>query len=226
MSTLNKVWKEFLISIIKDTFGEFIDSITINERVDWIISKLHSIKPEKLFRNILYMMNNNPISKMAIGYKIRFLEDDYQVVFNDPYTEEFDRNNSLNKEDKKLILDILDNLGIAINHHIELLFINKKSDNNLFESIKQLSDHYNIPKFESMDNKMIQEGDLVYFMEFSQILYMVAFNQNPFNSEHCSKKTKKLIKDNFPERLQAMETLKERWQTGIPLKYVKSSKIF
>lgn len=226
MSTLNKIWNEFLTSVITDTFSEFIDQSKINEIVIWIVSKIHSIQPEKLFKNILFMMNNNPLSKMAIGYKLRFIEENYQDVFNDPYTEEFDRNSLLEENDKKLVSDLLDNFGIAVNHHVELILAGREIVNDLSETVKQLSSYYNLPNLETMDSKMIKEGDLVYFMEFGQILYMVAFNQNPLNGEHCSIETQRLIREKFPKRVQAMETLKEKWPTGIPLKYVKSSKIF
>ena len=229
MSALNKIWNDFLISVITDTFGEFIDQSIISERVNWIVSKIYTIKPEKLYKNILYMMNNNPLSKMAIGYKIRFLEDDnWQNVFNDPYTEEFDKNDSLDNNDKKLISDLLNNFEIVVNHHIELILASniKTNINDLSESIKQLAIYYNLPKLENMDNKMIRNGDLIYFMDFSQILYMVVFNQNPLNSEHCPDETQKTIRDKFPKRVQAMETLKIKWPNGIPLKYVKSSNIF
>lgn len=231
MSALNKIWNDFLISVLTNTFDEFLNQSMIHERVNWIIGRMHSIEPEKLFKNILFMMNNNPLSKMAIGYKIRFLEDEWQDVFNNPYTEEFDRNDSLDSNDKKLVSDLLDNFGIAVNHHIELILsgsveLSRESVNDLSESIKQLSVYYNLPNLETMDSKMIREGDLIYFMEFGQILYMVAFNQNPLNSEPCSNITQDLIRNKFPKRIQAMESLKVRWPMGIPLKYVKSSNIF
>ena len=226
MSALNKIWNDFLISVLTDTFSEFLDQSVINERVNWMINRMHSIEPEKLFKNVLFMMNNNPLSKMAVGYKIRFLEDDYQTVFNDPYTEEFDRNDSLDTNDKKLVSDLLDNFGITVNHHVELIIAGSAIVNDLSESIKQLSTYYNLPNLEIIDSKMIREGDLVYFMEFGQILYMVAFNQNPLNGEPCSDITQELIRNKFPRRVQAMETLKIRWPTGIPLKYVKSSNLF
>ena len=104
MTGVSKIWKNFLTSVISETFGDFIDSKEIENRSTWILSKINSIAPELLFKNLLYMMNNNPVSKMAIGYKLRFLEDDYKEVFINPFTEEFDNNDSLKIEDKKLLI--------------------------------------------------------------------------------------------------------------------------
>lgn len=226
MSSLNKMWSNFLRSVLTNTFREFLNESMINERVNWIVDNIKSITPEKLFRNILYMMNNNPISKMAIGYKIRFLEDDYRVVFNDPFTEEFDRNGSLGGSDLELISDLLKRFEIVVNHHVELIIAGRSQLNDLSQSINELSNYYKIPDLETIEFKMIREGDLIYFMEFGQILYMVAFNQNPINGKECSDEIQSNIRENFPKRVHAMETLKERWPTGIDLKYVKSSSIF
>ena len=56
MSALNKIWNDFLISVLTDTFSEFLDQSMINERVNWMINRMHSIEPEKLFKNVLFMM--------------------------------------------------------------------------------------------------------------------------------------------------------------------------
>lgn len=226
MAGTTKIWEDFLTSVIKNTFGEFINSEEIDNRVKWILGKIHSIPPEKLFKSILFMMNNNPLSKMAIGFKLRFLEDDYKDVFTEPYTEEFDRNDSLEDTDKTLVTDLVNKFAIAVNHHIEIIIANDNSIDDLSEAINQLTAYYNLPNLESMDNKMIREGDLVYFMEFGQLLYMVVFNQNPLNGNPCSDDTASMVNERFPKRVKAMETLKVRWPTGIPLKYVKSSNIF
>ena len=66
MTGVSKIWKNFLTSVISETFGDFIDSKEIENRSTWILSKINSIAPELLFKNLLYMMNNNPVSKMTI----------------------------------------------------------------------------------------------------------------------------------------------------------------
>lgn len=225
MTGVSKIWKNFLTSVISETFGDFIDSKEIENRSTWILSKINSIAPELLFKNLLYMMNNNPVSKMAIGYKLRFLEDDYKEVFINPFTEEFDNNDSLKIEDKELLNELIENLMISINHHIEMLIVGSENT-NLLDTIKELSSHYNIPNIESHNDKMIRESNLIYFMSSGQFLYMAVFNQNPFSGLPCSTSNLNMIKTKFPYNFKAMEMLKIRWSTGIPLKYVLCRKLF
>lgn len=226
MSQIDKVWKEFLSSVITDTFDEFLSSEEVESRVTWILSKLYSISAEKLFKNVLFMMNNNSLSRIAIGYKLHFLEDNWQDLFNEPYSEEFDKNDSLNSEDKKLLDEFIENFSIAINHHVELVIAGNNVVKNLFDAIKQLSQFYKLPNYEKMESMYVVDGDLVYNMEFGQILYMVAFDQNPFTGLPCNSDIPKMIKEKYPHRLATMESLKKTWPTGISLKYVKSNKIF
>lgn len=229
MPEVEKIWKKFLTSIITNTFNEFISTTEIENRVDWIISKMIKVNPNKLFKNLLYMMNNNALSQMAIGYKLHFILDDYQALFMEPYTEEFDRNEFLSAEDSKIIPELIENFSLAINHHIELMIYGKNEnheDLDLINIVKELSQHYSFPSYQILESKIIQDGDFVYKMDFGQILYMVAFNQNPFTGNPCDPNVAKSIREHYYHRLLAMETLKKSWPSGIPLKYVKSGNIF
>lgn len=231
MSKVENIWRKFLKSVITDTFSEFLDQKQIDERVDWIISKIHSVTPEVLFKNVLFMMNNNALSEIAVGYKLHFLLDDYKELFINPSSEEFDNNDNLSTSDKDLINMLIENFTIAINHHIELLINKHKEETseditNLILVVNQLSNHYKLPRYETMSSQYIQDGVLLYRMSFGQILYMVAFNQNPFSNTPCSNDISIVIRDRYPYRLATMETLKKTWPAGIPLKYVKSTNIF
>lgn len=231
MSRVENIWKKFLRDVITNTFSEFLNQEQINERVEWIITKIHSVTSEVLFKNILYMMNNNALSEIAVGYKLHFLIDDYKELFMNPTTEEFDNNSDLSTDDKEIINLLIENFTIAINHHIELL-INRTTDEtpeditNLIMVVKELSNYYKLPRYETMSSQYIQDGSLLYRMSFGQILYMVAFNQNPFLGSPCDKDISVTIRERYPYRLAAMETLKKTWPAGIPLKYVKSTNIF
>lgn len=229
--SLNKVdtiWSNFFRNIILNTFTEFLSIEQINERVTWIISQYKKIKPHLLFKNIIYMLNNNEISKMAIGYKLHFLIDDYKSLFLNPYSEEYDMNETLIESDKILLDKIIENFSFVINHHIEKN-LNKNDSNislDLSEVIDELSNFLQFPKYELLGEMYVKCGNLVYRMSFSQILYMVAFNQNPFNGEPCPNDIEIIIEQNHKHRLDAMKTLKKTWVTGIPLIYVESYNIF
>lgn len=226
MLQIDKVWKDFLTLVITNTFDEFLTSEEIEKRITWILSQLYNIQAEKLFKNILFMMNNNVLSKMAIGYKLHFLEENWHDLFINPYSEEFDKNDSLSFEDKKLLDEFIENFSMAINHHIELVIIGNNTISNLFDTVKELSQFYKLPNYEKLESMYIIDGELVYNMEFGQILYMIAFDQNPYTGLPCAGDIPKIIKDKYPHRVATMESLKKSWPTGVPLKYVKSSKIF
>lgn len=228
LSKVDTIWNNFFKNIMIDTFNEFLTMEQINERATWMLSQYRKIKPHLLFKNIVFMLNNNAVSEMAIGYKLHFLIDDYKTLFINPYSEEFDRNDTLIESDKELLNKIIDNFCIVINHHIEKN-LNENDTNiplDLSEVVKELSNFLNIPKYETCNEMYINCGDLIYRMSFGQILYMVAFNQNPFNGETCPNEVSNIIEDNHRHRLDAMRSLKRTWETGIPLRYVQSNNIF
>lgn len=225
MSKTEKIWKTFITDIITNTFSEFLTSEQIDERASWIIENYKKIKPNLLFKNILYMLNNNGISEMAIGYKLHFLQDNYQELFMNPQTEEFDKNDSLIEEDKTIIHELIKNFSIAINHHIELL-LNGENNTTLSNIVKELSTFYKLPRYETVNEMFVRSGDLVYRMNFGQILYMVVYNQNPFNGEPCNETLSKSIREKYPHRVNAMEMLKKSWPVTIDRKYTESSNIF
>ena len=217
MSKVENIWRKFLKSVITDTFSEFLDQKQIDERVDWIISKIHSVIPEVLFKNVLFMMNNNALSEIAVGYKLHFLLDDYKELFINPSSEEFDNNDNLSTSDKDLINMLIENFTIAINHHIELLINKHKEETseditNLILVVNQLSNHYKLPRYETMSSQYIQDGVLLYRMSFGQILYMVAFNQNPFSNTPCSNDISIVIRDRYPSWILMLPT---EWGKGI-----------
>ena len=225
MSKIQKIWTSFLIEILTNTFSEFLTDVEIKERASWIYANCRNIKPNLLFKNILYMLNNNSVSEMAVGYKLHFLQDDYQVLFMDPYSEEFDRNDSLNESDKTVLNDLIKNFSIAINHHVELL-LNGTNTVKLNDIISELSKFYNLPKFETSNEMYVRSGDLVYRMNFGQILYMVVYNENPLNGDPCNEVISSSIREKYPHRVSAMQCLKQSWSTNIPRKYTQSSNLF
>ena len=81
MSKVDRIWNNFFKSIMTSTFSEFLTQDQINERANWMITEYKKIKPHYLYKNIVYMLNNNAISEMAVGYKLHFLQDNYNLHF-------------------------------------------------------------------------------------------------------------------------------------------------
>lgn len=231
MPDITNVWKEFIFKVLNETFGEFLSLEEIKIRRDWILSNILVIKPVLLYKNLVYMLSNNSISEIAIGYKLHFLLDDWKALFNDPYSEEFDRNPNLSEEDKTLLSRIVDQFGTVINHHIELL-IHKNdyqpegSITNIIEAVKNLEKFYELPNYDAMHHMVVESDGIKYKFDIGQLLYFVSFNQNPVDGSPCSETLSNSIKDMYSHRLMMMDTLKGPWPTGIPLKYVQSKRIF
>lgn len=231
MPDIVTIWTDFLSRILSETFGEFLNESEITERRTWIMSNITTINPDILYKNLVYMLSNNSISEIAIGYKLHFLLDDWKALFNAPYSEEYDKNPNLSEEDKKLLDRIVDQFGSVINHHVELLIHNTKyspkdSITNLIDTVKELESFYQLPSYTAMQTMYIESNNLVYKFDIGQILYFVVFNQNPLDGSPCDEDISKNIRQNYHKRIQMMETLKTTWPTGIPLKYVQSKRIF
>lgn len=225
MSKIQKIWSDFLLSTLNDTFGEFLSKEEIIIRSNWILSNLSTINPDIIYKNILYMLNDNSLSKIAVSYKLHFILDDYKELFKNPCSEEFDKNPNLSDSDKLLLNELIHNFSKSINHHIELL-IHNSTNSNLYTTVKELSKYYKLPNYESMNSMYIKDGNVAYKMNLGQILYMVSFNQNPYTSNPCSNELSINIKNHYSNRLLMMDILKSIYPSGIPLKYVLSKKIF
>lgn len=229
MSEVQKIWEKFLRLVITNTFKDFLNNEQIQERVDWIMTKYTVISPEKLYKNILYSMNNNPLSKMAIGYKLHFLLDDYKSLFENPHTEEIDDNNLLSNDDSEILTGLVKSFSMSINHHIENLILKKITDDdsilNIYTYMNDLSSFYELTDLKHMDDMFLNNDLTIYHLTFSQILYMVVYNKNPVDESECDKKVAAFVKKSYPQRLNSMKKLKEVWE-DIPLAYVNSSRIF
>lgn len=231
MPSVISVWRDFVSNLMKETFGEFLTENEINERTDWILSNLNKIQPETLYKNIIYMMSNNAISEIAIGYKLKFMTGDWKELINNPVSEEFDSNENLTPEENQILLDIIDHFGDVINHHIEMLIHDKnynsqKSITDLLNTFIELNDFYNLPKYEAMHHMYVHVDSVVYTFDIGQILYFAVFDKNPINGEPCPDELKDSVKSMYKSRVMMMEALKKSWPEGIDLKYVQSTKIF
>lgn len=226
MNKVTTVWNTFLTNVIIETFGEFLNKDEIKERVDWIMTIYTKINPDILYKNLVYMLKNNAISEVAIGYKLHFLTNDYKELFNNPYTEEYDRNPHLSESEKALLDSTIDNFGSIINHHIELLISNREYSGDLAEVFNQNTDFYGLTKFTPMSSMYVESNNIAYRLNFGQILYFVVFNQNPIDGSSCSEGLIYNIREQYHKRVEMMETLKGTWPHGIPLKYTSSKKLF
>lgn len=231
MPDIATVWKDFISKVLFETFGEFLNENELKERRDWILANIMLIDPDLLYKNFVYMLSNNSISEIAIGYKLHFLLDDWKALFKDPYSEEYDRNPNLSEEDKKTLDRIVDQFGSVINHHMELLihsnnYKSNESINNLINTVKELANFYELPDYNAMNEMHIVSDHILYKFDIGQILYFVSFNQNPIDGTPCEFDLSESIRSMYPQRLMMMDTLKKNWPMGIPLKYVQSKRIF
>jgi len=226
MSTIEKVWKQFLTNILRNTFLEFISQEEINERVNWIVLNLFKINPDSLYKSVLYCMNNNIISKIAIEFKLKFITDDYKTLFQSPSSIEIDGNNYISQKDKLILNAIVNARCLSINHHIELVLLQGKDLINDQFAIDEISEYLKIPNYNHLPPTFVKDGHIVHYLTFSQLLYTVAFNQNPFTGMPCSNEIKDYVNKTYPERLKIMQLLKNSWPNGIELKYVRSNNIF
>lgn len=231
MPDISTVWRDFITKLLNETFGEFLNESELKERRDWILSNVMTLDPDLLYKNLVYMLSNNAVSEIAVGYKLHFLIDDWKALFLAPYSEEYDKNPNLSEEDKKILTSTVDKFGSVINHHFELLI--HKSDykpaesiTNLIDAMTELSGFYNLPDYKRMSDMYVKSNDHMYKFNIGQLLYFVSYNQNPKDGTPCSDMLAKSVKDQYPHRLMMMETLKTVWPTGIPLKYVQSKRIF
>lgn len=231
MPDIATVWNDFLSKILSETFSEFLNESELDERRAWIMTNITNINPDFLYKNLVYMLSNNSISKIAVGYKLHFLLDDWKTLFNNPYSEEFDRNPNLSEEDKLLLDRTIDQFGSVINHHMELLIHDSKysyegSITNLIKVVENLKTFYQLPNYNIMETMYVESNNLIYKLNIGQLLYFTAFNQNPIDGSPCDEIVIENIKYNYQKRFQMMETLKLKWPNGIPLKYVQSTQIF
>lgn len=229
MSTIEQKWREFLTLIFNETFCISLSSDQINERVDWIVSKLKTIKSDKsreFYKAILYCMNSSSISKMAIGFKIDFMSDNYREVFDNANTPEIDDNKNLTEKDKLVLKEIILNECLSINHHMDNVILNNSNVREIEVAVKQVSDFLKIPHYNHIGPSNVKDGDYYRYMTFSQILYCAVFNQNPYTGLPCSKELIDTITEHYPHRCLMMSTLKNKFPTGIPLIYVCDSRIF
>lgn len=207
-----------------DTFSEFITEKEIDIRVKWIVDNLNNFKPEKLYKSIIYSMNDTFISKMIVGFKLHFILDDYQKLFIDPKSEEIDLNENLENKDE--LNNIIMKFSTVINHHMDLAVTSNGDILNILPALKEMSNILKIKQYDNMPETLIRDGDIIYEMTFNQLLYCAAFNQNPFTGLPCDQKIIDDVSIKYKHRYDAMLSLKNNYQSGIPLKYVKSCNIF
>lgn len=237
-----KIWAIFLTSILRNTFDEFLTNSQIDERVSWMIENLYKIDANILYKNVVYLMNNNPISKIIVGYKLHFLLDkDYKEIFLNPQTEEIDLNSEISTEKKKLLNRIIHTFSIVVNNHIDKIIRDKKKLDmildeyekgniideitNISVSIDQISDHMKMDKYFELKKFRIVENHIEYHLTLNQCLYLAVYDRNPFTGDKPDENIVNYIKNHYSDRYQMASCLKQKWNS-IDLDYTQSSKIF
>lgn len=229
MSTVEQKWREFLTLVLDGTFSKSLSNEEIKERVEWILLKIKTIKPDdakKFYKSILYCMNNSSISKMAIGFKLDFTTPNYQDTFNNAVTPEIDNNEFLSEKDKLVLDEIILNECFVINHHMDNVILNNSDVKEIERAVKEVSEFLKIPHYDHIRMSHVKDGDLYHYMTFSQLLYCVVFNQNPYTGLPCSKELIDSINEHYHHRCLMMSSLKSKFPTGIDLKYVRDMAIF
>lgn len=229
MSRVDLFWTNFLKHIFTKTYSEFLSEEEINSRVKYYVDNKNVVTPEVFYKNILFNISSLPFTRVIIGYKLKFLTGDYKQLFQNPTTEEFDNNPYLTQFQKEEINSVIMRFCILLNHHSEKN-INKIYGEMNIESfehlIPELKDVYNIPEIKFQESYIFRHGANKYIVSFTQLMYMVAFNQNIFNSEPLSEEFKNHIMDDFSFNVHLLESLKTSYPCGIPLSYVKSYNLF
>lgn len=226
MSKVDNFWKNFLTIVLTKTYHEFLSHDEISTRVEWMVKNKSTITPNLFYKNVLFNMNNLPISKIAIGYKLAFLTKDWQKLFTNPQTEEIDCNSNLSNENHININKLIQNYCICLNHHSELVINNGANIDDIEKSILDVTDHFEIPQLKYLPSTIVNCGLNNYVISFSQLLYMAAFNQNPYTGMPINKDFYDFIIENYEFNVNVMKSLQSSWNTGIPLNYVKSYNIF
>lgn len=226
MSAINNFWKKFLYKIFDETYSDFLTHEEINSRVDWYVNNLTKIKPEIFYKNVLFNMNSLHLSKLIISYKIKFLTEDYQELFKNPQIDEIDFNGKIDPTYKSIIEKAIMNFCIGLNHHSEVCINNGRNFLDLNISLSEVYHDFDLPIINYHQPYLITDGFNSHYVNFTQLIYIVAFNQNIFTGDHPSDEFVKNIKNIFPNNVDLMDSLKHTWSMGIPLKYVNCGKIF
>lgn len=229
MSRVNLFWTQFLLHIFTTTYSEFLSQEEIELRVKFYIDNKSSVTPEIFYKNVLFNISTLPFTRVIIGYKLKFLMGDYKQLFINPTTEEFDNNEYLTQHEKDEINNVILKFCILLNHHSEKNINKIHGDMNVreFEHLLiEIKDVYNIPEIKYQESYIFRHGLNKYIVSFTQLMYMVAFNQNIFNGQALSDEFRDVIISDFTFNVHVVESLKKTYPSGIPLKYVRSHNLF
>jgi len=225
---IKTVWRNIITPLFKRTYGNFLDDEEIEVRIMFILSNLNNIEPINLFKCILYSDTKNEVGKLAMDYRIEFINSNYENVIRTGVSFELD---NFHFSDKHLLLTEIEDLCMAINVAInnkitsEVLGIQDHRD-NLLSSIEMMADVIDTKLRE--DNIMfwnLNRG-IQHYMTVNQIVYSVIFNQNAFTGDVMNENYCKYIHGSFASRCGLMEQLKRKYKTGVKLELVADKNFF
>lgn len=211
---------------MSQTFSDVLSETEINERVNWIHENLRNVTPEVLYKNLVYMMNLTPFSKMIIGYKIKFLTEDYKQLFFNPITEEFDGNLEIVESERIEIFKTINNLCLALNDHSERCILLDRNFDDYQTTFDEIGTVFDIPSNKNSMNVIFSDGHNIYNITFTQLMYMISFNQNIFTGEPLDDENREHIIQIYTFNKMLMDKVKQKFTTGIKLSYVNSKRLF
>jgi len=213
-----EIYKSIFEQNFTNTYKSFLLKHEIEERCSYIMSKLTTLSPEIILKNILYNCDFFEIGKLAIDYRIMFLSSDYKNAIDNALSIEIDSTDFLKEHLNKTL--------ICINHAITKAILNGEN-NIIFDSaLSDINDYFKIKLYEPLDELFITDKNIVYYMTHNQSVYCAIFNINIYTNLPLDTVTLNKIKDNLNVRFEILEKLKNKYPNGIDIKLVKNPLFF
>jgi hypothetical protein len=222
MSRILIKWRKVLEETFNYTYSMVLSNDEIQERINFVLSKLNNINPNIIYNCLLYSDTRFEVGKIAIDYRIGFCSPDYVNVVESGISYEID---NLKHPEKELIMRDINGVKVLFNL---LMFkrINSEDEIDIAEEIEQINKHFRFEIHDEDECKWVPTDHVHHLMTRNQFCYTAVFHQNPFDGMPLSVNVEKSIKNLHFIRCELFELLKNKYPSGINLTYVRNTNFF
>lgn len=222
MECSQRVWKSTLIEILTRTYHGILDESEINERIDFILSKINDIDPICLYKCILYNDTQLEVGKIAIDYRISFASTHFREAIETGKSIEID---NLEMPEKSELEREIHNCCLIINHAMSKSILSN-TPFDMRAAKDELNSSFKVEIHPEIDHMWFRSGSINYLMSINQIVYACIFNQNPYDAEVVTNDAKVHISASYPIHCKLFAILHSKYRSGIKLELVRNSSFF
>lgn len=207
----------FIFQHFEKTFKNFLTKKELELRTSYITENFTTLPPLSIFKTLLYCDTNNEVGKLAIDFRIKFINSDFETVISECSSFEIDNFESECKEE--LYRHIIQECSL-----INFAFLRKSINKDL--NLEELyNEHNNVSLSLNRIDKCVCRAQLLdskaYWLNSNEKCISAIYGINILDGSKLSNESIEIIENENRSRIELFSKLKDKYPNLHKSEFVK-----